>query len=114
MTTALWILKAGTSLCMLSFGLNQITNPKSWAYFIPDWLKRSSPISDEYLIRLHSLGNIIFGIFLVLGIYPHIAAWVALVWWISILPFAFGVDWTLGMRDLAVTAGLIALVLLTR
>lgn len=113
-TTALWIIRAGTALCMLTFGLNQITSPKNWLDFIPDWIKRSSPISDEYLMRLHSLGNLLFGLFLVTGIYPHIAAWIALVWWISILPFAFRVDWTVGMRDLAVTCGLAALVILTK
>jgi uncharacterized membrane protein YphA (DoxX/SURF4 family) len=114
MVTALWVIRAGTALCMLAFGVHQIRKPKDWAVFIPAWFQRLSPISNEAMMRLHSLGNLAFGLFLVVGIFPLVSAWVALIWWIFILPFVFPVDWAAGMRDLAITCGLIALVLLTK
>jgi uncharacterized membrane protein YphA (DoxX/SURF4 family) len=115
MTTAIWLLRGGVAATMLAFGLHQITNPGKWTQYIPEFMKRSSPLAPEASMRLHALGNIAFGLFLVAGsFHPLLAAWVALIWWVSILPFAFQNKWDVGMRDLSIIFSLAALISLLR
>ncbi len=90
---------------------NQLINPRAWLHYIPEFLRRISPLPMETDMRAHALGNIILGLFLVAGsFHPLLAAWVALIWWITILPLAFRVKWDIGMRDLTIIAGLAALI----
>jgi hypothetical protein len=111
--TAIWTIRTGVSVTMLVFGLHQLVRPSAWLAYEPEIIKKYSPISPESLMRFHALGNILIGIFLVAGnFYPLTAAWVALLWWISILPFAFKVKWDIGLRDLAIAASLFALICL--
>ena len=71
-------------------------------------------MKPESSMKLHALGNLAFGVLLASGWHPLLGAWVALIWWISILPFAFRVSWAIGLRDLTITLGLVALILLIR
>ena len=108
---AVWLIRGGVSLTMIVFGLNEMANPNAWLQYIPESLRRSSPIAPATSMRLHALGNIAFGLFLIAGnFHPLIAAWVAIIWWVSILPFAFKVKWDIGMRDLTIVAALAALI----
>jgi len=108
------ILRLAPALTMVVFGLNQLLKPKDWLHYIPDWYNRMSPLRPELTMRQHALGNIIFGLFLASTWHPLIAAWVALVWWASILPFAFRTSWAVGLRDLTITLSLVALILLVK
>lgn len=111
METAIWLIRGGVALTMLIFGLNQLANPAAWFVYLPEFMKKNSPLSLENQMRVHALGNIAIAIFLVAGNFrPLIAAWVALIWWITILPFAFKVKWDIGLRDLSITISLIALI----
>jgi uncharacterized membrane protein YphA (DoxX/SURF4 family) len=110
MTIAIWLLRVGIALVMVVFGINQLANTKAWLEYIPEFVRKISPLSPETQMRWHALGNIVFGLFLVAGnFYPLIAAWVALIWWLTILPFAFK-KWDIGMRDLTTTISIIALI----
>ena len=114
MDAAQFLLRLGPALVMVVFGLHQWVKPGNWLHYIPAWATKNSPMKPESSMHLHALGNIVFGLFLASGWHPYLGAWVGLLWWISILPFAFRVNWAIGLRDLAITAGLAALVLLMR
>lgn len=114
METAQLLLRFGTALTMVVFGIGQWVKPGEWLHYIPAWATKSSPMKPESSMRLHSLGNLAFGLFLASGWHPLLSAWVALIWWASILPFAFRVSWAIGMRDLTITLGLVALIFLVR
>ena len=114
MTQAIWIIRTGVSVTMISFGVSQMYNPTPWLSYMPEWIKKTSPVPSELSMRFHAFGNLAIGLWLVLGILPFVSAWVALVWWVSILPFAFYKDWTLGMRDFTIISALVALVYLLK
>lgn len=114
MDTAQLLLRLGPAITMVAFGISQYFKPAGWLDFIPPWFSRMSPMKPETTMRLHAVANIVLGVWLASGWLPYASAWVALLWWISILPFAFRVSWTVGLRDLAITVGLIALIILLR
>lgn len=104
------IIALGTALTMIVFGIHQTVNPRKWLDYIPPTFAALSPLKLETDMRLHAAGNIFFGLLLASGLFPLTAAWIALIWWITILPFAFRHSWAIGMRDLTIVFGLIALV----
>src|SRR5579872_196056 len=109
-TLAIWLLRSGIALIMLVFGLHQMSKPSQWSHYIPEFIRKMSPMSAEAQIRVHAFGNIVLAIFMVAGsFHPLIAAWLALIWWLSILPFAFK-KWDIGMRDLTIIISIIALI----
>jgi hypothetical protein len=114
METAILIIRLSVAMTMVLFGINQFLKPGDWTDYIPKWIRNIDPLSPVNTMRLHSLGNIIFGLWLAMGIFPGLSVWVNIFWWISILPFAFLKDWRIGLRDLSITASLIALLLIQR
>jgi hypothetical protein len=103
-----FLLRLGPSLMMILFGLNQLTNPDYWIRFIPQWIVQNSPVSPYTIMRSHAIVNILLGIFLLSGWHSLTATWITIFWFISILPFAYMFDWTIGLRDTAVVLGLIS------
>ena len=101
-------------LNMVVFGINQMAKPEGWLSYIPSWMAKFSLGKPETTMRIHALGNLAFGIFLIFAGfgYPIVAAWIAFIWWLSILFFAFRLSWAIGMRDLSITAALLALIFL--
>jgi hypothetical protein len=111
MNPAIWLLRLGPSLIMIVFGIHQVfIDQRPWFEYVPKFLQRM--FNPTWFMRIHGTGNILLGLFLISGLYPLIAAWVALVWWASILVGAFSGGWKTGMRDLTITISLIALVYL--
>ncbi|HZS42978.1 MAG TPA: hypothetical protein VFA52_02040 [Candidatus Paceibacterota bacterium] len=111
---AIAIIQWPIGITMLVFGIHQMSKPAEWFKFLPAWVSKISPIKNPATeMRIHSLGNIIFGLFLM---FPFgamlVAAWIAFIWWLTIVPFAWRVDWALGMRDLCITLALGALIFL--
>ncbi len=101
-------------ITMLVFGLHQMMKPSEWFKFIPPGLAKISPIKNPATeMRLHAVGNIVFGLLLMFSFgIPLAAAWIAFVWWLSIVPLAWRVDWALGLRDLCISLALGALIFL--
>ena len=112
MQIAIWLLRLGPALIMVVFGINQMINPEPWFEYIPEFVKKMN--SPKFTMRSHSLGNIVFGLFLASGLHPLVGAWIAFLWFLSIVPFAFMDKWKTGMRDLTITISLLALIFLTR
>jgi hypothetical protein len=109
------LLRVGPALCMVIFGIHQMAKPQDWLHYIPGSVQKFLLASPTTTMRGHALANIVLGLWLASGLFPLIGIWVALVWWASILPFAFRVSWAIGLRDLSITISIIALlVALTR
>ena len=109
MELAIYLLRFSAALTMVSYGINQLANPQGWLSYVPAGIQRMLPEKPTTFMRTHALGNLVFGIWLASGLFPFVAAVVAAIWWLTILPFAFKVKWDIGMRDLTITAGLVAL-----
>ena len=104
------VLRLGTALVMVVFGVHQMLWPHEWFEYLPAWLKKLSPVSDTTDMRLHAVGNIFLGLWFGLAgtLFPFVIAWLVLIWWLSILPFAFRRNWSIGMRDTTIIFGVIA------
>jgi hypothetical protein len=105
------LIRTSVSLTMVSFGLYQITNPKQWQEYLPPWLHKII-LAPVTFMQVHGLINLSLGLTFGLNSWPDAMTWIVLGWWLSILPFAFYVKWTIGMRDLAIIAALAALIVL--
>jgi hypothetical protein len=111
MESAIWLIRIGTGATMLTFGVNQILKPLPWIdEYAPEFIKMGKIVDSKLFMRTHGFINILLGLFLMTRILPDINAFLVLLWWLSILPFAFMGSWKAGMRDLAIVTGLIALV----
>ena len=111
---ATMLIRIGAAVVMILFGIEQLLKPRKWIDYIPHWLRNLSPLSAESDMRAHSIGNIIIGLWLLIGFAPIVGIWVCIIWWITILPFAFWHNWRIGLRDMVITLSLIALLLLTK
>lgn len=106
------IIRIAVGLNMLIFGLDQITRPGYWTKYIPDWLDSMLPTSKETDIRIHSFGNLILGILLVLNVFEIYIVIASLIWWISIFPFALIENWRIALRDSVIITSLFVYLLI--
>lgn len=113
MDYAIFFLRFGPGLLMLSFGIHQIQNPAHWLEeYAPQWVRGFPMITAG--MRVHALVNILLGLALIFGLFFPYAAWVAAVWMASIVPFAWYRSWKTAMRDLSTFFALVALSLLLK
>lgn len=115
MTEAEWAaltIRLAVGFVMVAFGLHQILNPGEWKEYIPQWLSKLIKIPDTSFLQSHGVGNLSLGFCFMIGFLPGVFDWVVLAWWLSILPFAFMVKWSIALRDVAIIASLVALILL--
>ncbi len=112
MEESILIIRIATALTMIVFGIHQFLNPSDWTDYIPDWLSKLMPFGKQTDMRMHAIGNIVIGLWFGLGFFPILATWVTFLWWVSILPFAFRKNWAIGMRDLTIIAGILAVLVM--
>jgi hypothetical protein len=93
---------------MVCFGISQFIKPKIWLGYIPKWLAFVMPIKSTTFMREHALGNFFIGLLFMIGVWPMVMAWIAGIWWLSILPFALLYDKYIGLRDLAIIMAIVA------
>lgn len=110
MDIPIFLLRLAPALTMLVFGIHQIRKPEPWFEYVPQWFQRIVPTGP--FMRVHGLGNVLLALFLVSGFYPLAAAWLTFIWFLTIVPNAFMDSWKTGMRDLAITISLLALIFL--
>lgn len=113
-TTASWIIRISVGLLMVIFGLSQFLRPEPWLRFVPKWLQALLPLKPEHFMRLHALGNLTLGVWVISGMWPVLAVIAAGVWFLSIIPFALLEDFHVGLRDAVILASLAALLLLVK
>jgi hypothetical protein len=108
--TGTLLVRLSVAVLMVSYGIHQIIRPQAWLSYIPAWLQKLLPMSTRTFMKEHGAANFVLGGLLLLNIKPEWLYWIVLVWWLSILPFAFYEDWRSGMRDVVIIAGIIGLV----
>ncbi len=108
MITPDFVIRFGVSLIMVAFGLHQMVKPEKWFDYIPEFVHKLSPLKPATEMRLHALGNIVFGIFFFIHVMPKTGGWITLIWWLTILPFAFRKNWAIGMRDLTIILSVVS------
>jgi uncharacterized membrane protein YphA (DoxX/SURF4 family) len=83
------VLRIGIALVVLWFGINQLINPQSFLGYVPQWfsshsaqlvhehplqLLHSLPLTPHILIMGNGILEVIFGIFLLLGLFTRISS----------------------------------------
>lgn len=111
MLVSIFLLKLAASINMIIFGIHQFVHPERWFEYLPEWVKNDSG-TPRKIVRVNALGNLIIAVFLASGIFPIVAAWLAFIWYLALLPLAFMYDWRNGIRDFTVTICLLSLVYL--
>ena len=107
------LIRVSVGSVQVLFGLSQQRSPQDWLGYVPKPLQLLLPVKPVNFMRIHSLGNIGIGLWLLSGLVLPVAIWVSLLWWIWILPFAFYKAMSIGLRDFAIIMSLIALLLLS-
>jgi len=105
------IVRIALSIVFLWFGINQLVNPESFLGYVPQWIYPHEPqmMHEHHFQFMHGIPNVqvhaiimsngafetVFGIFLILGLFTRIAAF--------LLAFhLFGIAFSLGYNDVAV------------
>lgn len=113
MLSTIFFLRLGIGAIMIIFGLRQLKNPLGWNNYIPEFAHEliHSEEKEARIMRIHATGNVMLGIFLVSGIFPLIAAWMAFLWWIAVAPFGFMKKLEVGVRDTSLITAIGTLIL---
>jgi hypothetical protein len=106
------LIRLGIGFNMVVFGLHQMWKPEKWLHYIPKFLQFIMPVKSTSFLRSHGCINFALGILLMIGVWQPAITWISIFWWGSILPFAFLVDFAIGLRDLSIIMALVALLLL--
>jgi uncharacterized membrane protein YphA (DoxX/SURF4 family) len=94
------LVRVAMSLVFLWFGLNQVFDSASWVGWLPQWAY-SIPISPATLIILNGTFEVIFGTFLLLGLFTRISA---LLLTLHLLGITISIGYNdVGIRDLGLT-----------
>ncbi len=104
------LLRTSIATTMIAYGVHQIARPVRWLSYVPQQLQSLLPMRSTVFMREHGAANTGLGVLFLLNVKPHLLYWAVLMWWLSILPFAFYEDWRTGMRDTIVVVSIIGLV----
>lgn len=107
------LIRLSTASTMILYGITQIVRPQQWFDYLPKFTQKILGSHSVQFMKSHGWGNLSLGLLFALNIQPQLVYWLVLIWWISILPFAFYKDWQDGMRDVVIIAGIIALISIT-
>ncbi len=92
------ILRIALSAVFLWFGIDQLVNPGYFLGYVPAWI-HSNPalpiLSAHSMIIINGIFEVIFGIFLLIGLFTRIAAFLLAL-------NLFGIAFSLGYNDIAV------------
>lgn len=70
-----WLLvRIGIALVLFWFGINQILSPQDWVYYLPEWLIGISPIAPAYIVLINGGVEVVFGFFILFGMFLKISA----------------------------------------
>lgn len=110
---AVWCIRLAAALVMIAFGVHQIIRPMAWRAFMPELVTRRMFVPTGLALQVHGVGNVFLGLLFAIGFWPMVFDWIIVAWWLSIIPMAFRVDWTIGLRDSAVLGAIVAVIILT-
>ncbi len=110
MPTVTWALRLMGAVVMIPFAIDQLTHPKEWMEYVPARLQPMLPGGPDGFMRIHALGNLVIGVWLLSGIFSKAAAGLSVLWMATIVGGSLlAGKWQVAVRDLAVTIGLLAL-----
>ncbi len=110
MSTVIWALRLMGAAVLIPFAIDQLMHPAEWTEYVPGWLHPMLPGWPAGFMRVHALGNLVIGVWLLSGIFTKAAAGVSVLWMVTIVGGVLLTGkWQLAVRDFAVTLGLLAL-----
>jgi uncharacterized membrane protein YphA (DoxX/SURF4 family) len=103
------ILRIGMSLVFLWFGTQQLLHTAMWTSLIPHYVLTLSRLDASTLVHLNGAFEIIFGLALIIGIFPRV---VSLLLALHMIDIAFTVGYNaIGVRDFGLSMAAIAVFL---
>ncbi|RMD58110.1 DoxX family membrane protein [Candidatus Woesearchaeota archaeon] len=107
------VLRIGLGIVLTAFGADQLRDWKPWSAYVPLWLRWALMPSEPSFWRAHATLNILLGVALFAGAYEKWIATLVSLWLATITTVTAFTDWHTSIRDLGLTAGAIALLLLS-
>ena len=102
------IIRISLALVLLWFGIGELLKPESWFSYIPPWLSPILPIAPKTFILLHGTFETIIGLFLLIGLFTRITAFIAFLHLLSVAVIVGFND--IGVRDFGLAAMALSLV----
>lgn len=106
-TLSCQILRFSIAFLLLWFGWQQFFNAEAWLVFLPAWTGYL-PIPGETLVQINGWFEIMAGIFLIIGVYTRVIAWVV---GIKLIIMAAEIGGAIGVRDAVLGVVILALAL---
>lgn len=104
---AIPVLRGGTVLLFLWFGLSQILDPQAWVSWVPEWPTALTGLSPETIVFLNGAFETAFGALLLLGLWTR---WVALLLALHLFIVAYEIGYNdIGIRDFSLAVATLAL-----
>jgi uncharacterized membrane protein YphA (DoxX/SURF4 family) len=103
---SLFILRVGIGAVIIWFALQQLSNPSSWVFYLPDFTK-NLPVSQIGFIYLNVWFELTFGTLMIVGFYTRIVAFFLALHMLGIV-YTIGYNET-GVRDFGLSIALISI-----
>ena len=103
------VLRLGLAGVFVWFGMSQILDQTAWTSFIPDFVLNITGLSATTFVFLNGIFEIIMSVLLVFGIWVRPVATLLFLHMCGIVA-SVGLD-SIGMRDIAIAAGLLSVAL---
>ena len=87
---AFFILRLGLAIVFLWFGIDKFIHMSNWIGWVPDWMQAMIPFSVTAFMYIQGVVETLAGFFLLMGIYPRLAALVCALILIGIEITLFG------------------------
>ncbi|MSS74151.1 DoxX family protein [Candidatus Pacearchaeota archaeon] len=100
------ILRVSMALVFLYFGFQQVYSPDSWTSFVPEFMVFSGMTANN-LVVFNGFLELIFGLFLIIGLYVRFSA---LILSLHLFGIAFSLGFNpIGIRDFGIAFATLAL-----
>ncbi len=106
---AFFILRVGLALTFVYAGVDFLRQPEAWVGWLPEWLKRLSPLKDEPLLYTIGVAHILLSAFLFISKYARVASTLLVLYLLGILLTSSPASWIIVFRDIGLLAAAIAL-----
>ena len=99
------ILRFSMAGIFLWFGIQQLTDPSSWVFFLPEWMGYI-PVPGAMIVQINGLFEIVSAALLVMGVFVRP---LAVILGVHLLGIAITTMGAIGVRDAGLAAAMFAL-----